>query len=133
MSTTSVVFVGNPGVGKSTLLNAFGGSFANGFSPVGGLTKEVSSVTVSCEGRSLRLVDVPGVMECGGRNTISGNLKMLQDALNSSGSSVLFFVIAPTNGRIAPDDFAIMKTVLMNLTRGPMVGLIFTQINDHHS
>ncbi|KAF9082542.1 hypothetical protein BGX23_012346 [Mortierella sp. AD031] len=131
-STTSVVFVGNPGVGKSTLLNALGGNFANGFSPVGGLTKTVSSVTVNYEGRSLRLIDVPGVMESGGDNTISGNLQMLQETLNSSGSSVLFFVIAPTNGRIAVHDFAVIKTLLMNLKRGPKVGLIFTQIDDHH-
>ncbi|KAF9099284.1 hypothetical protein BGX23_003139 [Mortierella sp. AD031] len=53
---------------------------------------------------------------------------MLQDALNSSGSSVLFFVVTPRNGRVAPDDFAVMKTLLMNLKRGPMVGLIITQV-----
>ncbi|KAF9098938.1 hypothetical protein BGX29_007378 [Mortierella sp. GBA35] len=127
-STTSVVFVGNPGVGKSTLLNALGGNFANGMTPLGGLTKKVSSVTVNCEGRSLRLIDVPGIMESGEDNTISGNLQMLEDTLNSSGRSVLFFVVTPRNGRIAPDDFAVMKTLLTNLSKGPMVGLIITQV-----
>ncbi|KAF9084272.1 hypothetical protein BGX29_002630 [Mortierella sp. GBA35] len=110
MSTTSVVFVGNPGVGKSTLLNALGGNFASGMSPLGGLTKKVLSVT------------------SGGDNTISGNLQMLEDTLNSSGRSVLFFVVTPRNGRIAPDDFAVMKILLTNLSKGPMVGLIITQV-----
>ncbi|KAG0214276.1 hypothetical protein BGX33_002298 [Mortierella sp. NVP41] len=34
----------------------------------------------------------------------------------------------PKNGRIAPEDFAVMKTLLSNLRRGPKVGLIITQV-----
>ncbi|KAG0260646.1 hypothetical protein BGZ95_004387 [Linnemannia exigua] len=126
--STSVVFIGNPGVGKSALLNALGGSFESGMSEIGGLTKTVSSQYVVCNDRSLRLLDVPGIMESGGGNTISGNLKMLEDTLNNAGQAVLFFVITPRNGRVAPDDFAVMKTLLTNLKESPTVGVILTQV-----
>ncbi|KAF9121112.1 hypothetical protein BGW39_010835, partial [Mortierella sp. 14UC] len=67
-------------------------------------------------------------MESGGGGTISGNLKMLEETLNNSGEAVLFFVITPRNGRIAPDDFAAMKTLLNHLKMSPTVGVILTQV-----
>ncbi|KAK3817002.1 MAG: hypothetical protein J3R72DRAFT_460846 [Linnemannia gamsii] len=129
--STSVIFIGNPGVGKSALLNALGGSFASGMSEVGGLTKSVTSQHVDCNGRRLRLFDVPGIMESGGGSTISGNLKMLEETINKAGQTVLFFVITPRNGRVAPDDFAIMKTLLSNLQQSPTVGVIMTQVRSN--
>ncbi|KAF9911869.1 hypothetical protein EC991_001773 [Linnemannia zychae] len=131
MSTTSVVFIGNPGVGKSALLNSLGGSFPSGISEIGGLTKTVSSQNVVCNWRSLRLIDVPGIMETGSGGTISGNLRMLEETLNNSGEAVLFFVITPRNGRIGPDDFAVMKTLLNHLERSPTVGVILTQVRPY--
>ena len=128
MSTTSVVFMGNPGVGKSALLNSLGGNFESGLSEVGGLTKNVSSISVFTDGRNLELFDVPGIMESGTDDVISENLKKLQDTLETCGTAVLFIVVTPRNGRISSDDFAIMKTLLSKLHQSPQIGIIITQV-----
>ncbi|KAG0260645.1 hypothetical protein BGZ95_004386 [Linnemannia exigua] len=129
--TTNVVFVGNPGVGKSALLNVFGGSFKSGCSEVAGLTREVTKVPTTFYGRPLCLFDVPGIDDCieeGGEDTIVRHLMMLQEALNGGGHFVIFFVITPRNGRIEPSDYMMMKTVLDSLKQAPKVGLILTQV-----
>ncbi|KAF9082541.1 hypothetical protein BGX23_012345 [Mortierella sp. AD031] len=132
----SVVFMGNPGVGKSALLNALGGHFSSGYSEIQGLTRGVTSQqVVTTDGRLLRLFDVPGiydVAEEGGTVTIVKHLQMLQETLNSGGQFVLFFVIRPRNGRVEPTDYMIMKTVLDSLKEAPMVGMILTQVRMKH-
>ncbi|KAK3817001.1 MAG: hypothetical protein J3R72DRAFT_460844 [Linnemannia gamsii] len=132
---TNIVFVGNPGVGKSALLNVFGGSFESGCSEVAGLTRQVTKVPVTLSGRPLFLFDVPGIDDCieeGGEDTIVKHLQMLQEALNGGGHFVIFFVITPRNGRIEPSDYMMMKTVLDSLKKAPMVGLILTQVKPKH-
>ncbi|KAF9084273.1 hypothetical protein BGX29_002631, partial [Mortierella sp. GBA35] len=132
---TSVIFVGNPGVGKSALLNALGGNFPSGCSEVSGLTKDVTIQLVTTDGRPLRLFDVPGIDDCveeGEDNTIVRHLQMLQKELNRGGRFVIFFVFTPRNGRIEPSDYLIMKTVLDSLVKAPMVGLILTQVKKKH-
>ncbi|KAF9121113.1 hypothetical protein BGW39_010836 [Mortierella sp. 14UC] len=132
---TKILFIGNPGVGKSALLNVFGGSFTSGCSEVAGLTQQVTNEPVVFHGRSLRLFDVPGIDDCiedGGDDTIVKHLQMLQDTLNTGGQFVVFFVISPRQGRIEPSDYMIMKTVLDSLRQAPMVGLILTQVKPKH-
>jgi GTP-binding protein EngB required for normal cell division len=124
---TTVVLIGNPGVGKSTLLNILGGNFESGFSLVGGLTKDVTTADVTLQGRQLRLVDMPGINETA-LETTEANLKLLQEQLNNGGSYVLFFVISPRNGRVGESDFGLISFVLRKLQKGPTVGLIITQI-----
>ncbi|KAG0312982.1 hypothetical protein BGZ97_010638 [Linnemannia gamsii] len=65
-----------------------------------------------------------------GKNTTAANLERLQDQLSNGGSYVLFFVVAPGNGRVGPSDLALILLVLRKLQKGPMVGLILTQIPD---
>ncbi|KAG0211920.1 hypothetical protein BGX28_007202 [Mortierella sp. GBA30] len=131
---TSVVFVGNPGVGKSTLLSALGGDFLRGFNPVGGLTTEVSTQQVLLRQRPVQLVDIPGIYGTaqGKDDVIDQHLRMLQHTLNDGSDYVIFFVISPRNGRIDPSDLALMKLVLDNLRKGPLVGLIMTQVRRSH-
>ncbi|KAF9911870.1 hypothetical protein EC991_001774 [Linnemannia zychae] len=132
---TNVLFVGNAGVGKSALLNVFGGSFTSGFSDVVGLTRNVTNEKVTLHGRPLRLFDVPGIDDCveeGGDDTIVKHLLMLQETLNIGGQFVVFFVISPRNGRVEPTDYMMMKTVLDSLRQAPMVGLILTQVKNKH-
>ncbi|KAG0042128.1 hypothetical protein BGZ83_000871 [Gryganskiella cystojenkinii] len=133
---TSVVFVGNPGAGKSTLHNALGGSFRAGFSPVVGMSVDEPQ-RVICDQRHLLLVDVPGIRDHStagdierGESAIDRNLRVIQTLLNNGDHYVVFFVIALTrNGTIGDGDIQVMKVFLENLERGPQIGLILTQIH----
>jgi energy-coupling factor transporter ATP-binding protein EcfA2 len=126
---TTVVLIGNPGVGKSTLLNILGGNFESGFSVFGRLKDSVMTVDVELQGRQLRLVDMPGINEAD-PDTTAANLKHLQEQLSNGGSYVLFFVVSPRNGRVGPNDFGLIRLVLKKLEKGPTVGLIITQVPD---
>ncbi|KAG0278159.1 hypothetical protein BGZ95_004549 [Linnemannia exigua] len=127
-----VVLIGNPGVGKSTILNALGGNFPSGFSKVSGLTRTVTSQHVTLDqGRiALELYDVPGIDDCpaeNGEDPIVTYLQELQKTLNSGGTFVIIFVIKPSSGRISPSDFLVMKTVIDSLKQAPKVGWILTR------
>ncbi|KAG0260647.1 hypothetical protein BGZ95_004388 [Linnemannia exigua] len=131
---TSVILVGNPGVGKSTILNALGGDFHTGFSAVSGLTRDVSTTNVTTpEGDKLRLIDIPGIFDSrvDDDRATERHLDILRQTLNDGSSYVIFFVITPRNGRIDPSDFAVMRTLLDNLEQSPVVGLILNQVKRH--
>lgn len=128
----NVAIIGNPGVGKSAILNALGGEFGSGFSKVSGFTKDVSKKIVDINHNhnhiKLQLFDIPGIDDCAvdGKDTIVKHLQMVEDALNEEGPFVIFFVIKPLNGRINTGDYVVMKTVLDSLREAPQVGLILT-------
>ncbi|KAF9546641.1 hypothetical protein EC957_009564 [Mortierella hygrophila] len=123
--------MGNPGAGKSAILNALGGDFVSGFSFIVG-NPGSSRQNVTIGEKTLELIDLPGIADAGGGDTISNNLKLLQDTLNGCGQALLFFVIKPNNGRIAPEDFAVLKTLLTKLSQSPRIGLFVTQVRDDH-
>lgn len=131
----SVAFIGNPGVGKSTLHNALGANFANGFSSVQGMEVGEPQL-VQCNGRNLRLVDIPGINDNsggdGGDSTTDAHLLLLKNRLNDGNTYVIFFVITPRNGRIDPSDLALIQLVLSKMNQGPIVGLILTQVLKKH-
>ncbi|GJJ77062.1 hypothetical protein EMPS_09421 [Entomortierella parvispora] len=133
---SSIIFVGNPGVGKSALLNALGGDFKSGYSDVGGLTTTTRSyrTEIKRHGRVLDLVDMPGVYETGEGKSVEfmKNLETLHTVLNNGDEHAIFFVISPRNGRIDNGDLALMKLVLDNIEQGPTVGLIITQVAQKH-
>jgi len=106
---TGVVMIGNPGCGKSAILNALGGSFPSGYSDVSGLTQAVATQDVTLLKRHFRLVDIPGIQDsaggeyaCGTETATDRHLGMLHDVLNDGHAYVMFFVITPRNGRIDP-------------------------------
>ncbi|KAF9322541.1 hypothetical protein BGZ91_004240, partial [Linnemannia elongata] len=130
----NLAIVGNPGVGKSAILNALGGKFDSGYSAVSGYTKKVSKQLVPIadfQDFKLRLLDIPGIDDCSpdGTDNIVKHLKKLEGALKQRGPFVILFVIRPLNGRINLVDYVILKTVLESLKEGPQMGLILTQAN----
>ncbi|GJJ77057.1 hypothetical protein EMPS_09416 [Entomortierella parvispora] len=127
---TSVVFIGNPGVGKSALLSALGGKFNHGYHQVSGLTTDVSEQYIELGNSVIRLVDMPGIYDAGeGRaEEIIRHLQMLHSTLNDGSPFLVFFVISPRNGRVDNADLAVMKLVMDNIEQGPFIGLILTQI-----
>ncbi|KAF9925934.1 hypothetical protein FBU30_004358 [Linnemannia zychae] len=131
---TKLVLVGNPGVGKSSILNAFGADFQSGYSKISGLTRDVSSVEVTIDGNPFILYDIPGIDDSvteDGKDSIVRHLTMLQDILNSGGKLIILFVIKPINGRINPSDFFIMKTVIDSFRKVPPIGMILTHSRKH--
>jgi hypothetical protein len=144
---TAVVLVGNPGVGKSAILRALGGNFESGFSIVTGLTQQVMRADVvvnninnnnngtsdKSSSNRLHLIDLPGIDDNpdGKVDRLSHHMQLLHDVLSDERRKYLiFFVIAPRNGRIGPSDISLMKLVLANLRKGPKVGFIFTQVEN---
>ncbi|KAF9155524.1 hypothetical protein BG015_009605 [Linnemannia schmuckeri] len=124
----NLAIVGNPGVGKSSILNALGGNFDHGYSAVSGLTTSVSKQQVTFSHIQLQLYDIPGIDDCSpdGNDSIVKHLQMVQDSLNEGGPFIILFVLKPTNGRIKPSDYMVMKTVIDSLREGPQVGIILT-------
>ncbi|KAF9925933.1 hypothetical protein FBU30_004357 [Linnemannia zychae] len=129
----SVIMIGNPGAGKSAILNALGGDFYSGFSAVCGV-QGYNTKTVELKGRTLELVDLPGIADSAGKGTTSDNLRILQESLNSceKAKALLFFVITPTNGRICSNDFAVVENLLQKLIMSPTIGLFVTQVRPDH-
>ncbi|KAF9124874.1 hypothetical protein BGW39_007833 [Mortierella sp. 14UC] len=126
----SLVLVGNPGVGKSSILNALGGYFDTGFSMVTGLTRTLSTYETKIEGKTIRLVDLPGIFDCRADDdhTNERHFEILHDALSDGNPYVIFFVVSPNDGRISPSDFTVMKALLDSLDQSPLVGLILTKV-----
>lgn len=67
----TVVLLGRPNVGKSSLLNALSGQNRAIVSPVAGTTRDALSIELSDASRSVRLVDAAGVED---QNTAIANL-----------------------------------------------------------
>lgn len=93
-------------------------------------SREVSEklVPINIKNFQLRLFDIAGIDDCSAddKDSIVKHLKMLEAALNQEGPFVIL-LFRPTNGRIKPGDFVIMKTVFESLKEGPQMGLILTQ------
>ncbi|KAK3817005.1 MAG: hypothetical protein J3R72DRAFT_44876 [Linnemannia gamsii] len=123
----SVVLIGNPGAGKSAILNVLGGDFFSGFSAIKGHPGTKTDI-VELRNRTVALIDTPGIMDSGREGTISRNLQLLQDELNGCEEALLFFVIKPDSGRISAGDYSVLKLLLSNLTRTPRIGLFLTKV-----
>ncbi|KAG0292116.1 hypothetical protein BGZ96_004531 [Linnemannia gamsii] len=124
--------VGNPGVSKSTILNALGGEFGSGFSKVSGFTQDVSKKMVDIyhihNHIKPQLFDILGIDDCtvDSKDTIFKHVQIAADALNEEVPYVICFVIKPLNGRINTGDYVIMKTVLDSLREASQMELILT-------
>jgi len=106
--SVTTIFIGNPGVGKSTLLNSYIGEtkFHSGISIGHGLTQIVQWVT-DVDGNVF--ADTPGLSDVKMRKQAALEITK---ALRRGGLFQIAFVITLEEGRIRPDDKTTMKLVL---------------------
>lgn len=105
------VFAGNPGTGKSTLLNTFLGEpkFAAGPKLGDGMTFALQTVESNGELYS----DTPGLDDISIRQQAAHQISL---ALTAAGTLRLFFVCTLEAGRVRPADVVTIETVLAALT-----------------
>ena len=101
------IFIGNPGVGKSSLLNSIAGEalFKSGVSPGKGLTRQLEQKAIG----SIMYCYTPGLADTEMREEAG---KAISQALKEGGPCKIFFVVIEEAGRVRPQCAATMKVVL---------------------
>ncbi|KAF9157563.1 hypothetical protein DFQ26_008608 [Actinomortierella ambigua] len=125
--TPNVLFVGNPGVGKSYLLNLIGGAFASGFSAVHGLTEKHSYCESYIGGSKVRLIDAPGLLEATGELTLR-SAREITAALRMKGGYKLIFVVGQCSGRVSPSILYMINKVMTAIDFSIDVGVIINMV-----
>lgn len=104
------IYIGNPGTGKTTLLNNQLGeiSLASGVVGAGGgMTRGLQCVEQ--KERKTILCDTPGLNDARIRREAAGNITQ---GLKKGGCFKVFFVVKLESGRVRPEDTMTMKFVL---------------------
>ena len=101
------LLIGNPGTGKSTILNGLIGKpkFKSGISYGIGMTYQLDKVR---DGKH-EFMDTPGLSDVKRRDAAA---EAITKALKQNGHYKIFFVITLQNGRVKPEDVATMNLVL---------------------
>jgi len=105
----SYIAVGNPGTGKSAILNSLAGSvhFQSGFSAGRGKTYKLDE----CVTDHGTFMDTPGLADPELRQKAA---KAIEEALKKGGKSKIFFVITLESGRVSPQDVTTMSIILQS-------------------
>jgi hypothetical protein len=109
------LFLGNPGAGKSTLINCLlgGNHTQSGISWGGGLTKEYQRFVKD----GIAYMDTPGLAD----DTIQVQAaQAITKALKQSGTYKLFFLVRLQNGRVVSEDLATLERVLDSIEAGDL-------------
>ncbi|GLD97314.1 hypothetical protein PINS_up006002 [Pythium insidiosum] len=109
--TVTWLFIGNPGVGKSTLLNCLLGycAFRSGLSFGGGLTTEVATAYDAT--RDAVFVDTPGLFDVAQEQDAADAITSVLRA-PSGGEFKLCFFVRLAEGRVVCDDLVALERVL---------------------
>ncbi|CAB9513328.1 GTPase Era [Seminavis robusta] len=108
---TYTLFIGNPGVGKSTLLNAIIGSvqFESGVSIGTGLTRRLQLYQASDD--TVIYGDTPGLDDLENRKLAAEEIKLAFQQ-DKGGLIKLVFVVTTESGRVRASDMATIRLVL---------------------
>lgn len=122
-----IVFAGNPGRGKSSLLNCLIGKavFKSGISIGEGMTYRMEEWQTE-DGRCV-YYDTPGLNDIARRKDAA---EAIREALRQGGNYVLMFIWTLDNGRARPEDLQTLRVVLdaIQLENFPFY-IIFNQLN----
>ena len=110
---SDVIFVGNPGVGKSTLLNSVSGvQFNSGFNWGDGLNIRINFKT-SPAFPGVRFGDTPGLADIEmAERAAEAITAALKDGARQGRRTMIFFIVTVQAGRVKPDDLFTIKQVM---------------------
>jgi len=118
----NLVFVGNPGVGKSSLASSVtGAEFESGLSFGGGLTSELHWKEAK-KMKGVQVADTPGLADVELKDKAAAAIgKALQDTARTGKGIRLVFVVTTEGGRIRPADLWTIHTVMAAIELPPSV------------
>jgi len=119
-----VVFIGNPGVGKSTLLNCLVGKavFKNGTKIATGLTNQLQMR----KSKGVTYCDTPGLKDI---EMQEESMEAILQALQQGGRYFVAFVITLESGRVKPEDISTIEAVLEGAPDITRFGLIINKLS----
>ncbi|KAF9916986.1 hypothetical protein BX616_002242 [Lobosporangium transversale] len=132
----ALFITGNPGSGKSFIVNHLGAHFPSGFSGHGGgYTTGLHAERAPIDEDEVLMVDAPGLIEVNYETTVK-NATLITNALNKGQSEEygqqipykIGIVITDTNGRIQPADMLLVRKLYEALTPKPEFMLIINQV-----
>lgn len=113
MDQPHIIVVGDPGTGKSLILNSLYGStvFCSGMAVVRGLTQSLQTV----EAGGVRYSDTPGLDDVESKEAAAA---AIEDAIRHGGAAKMLFVLTAESGRVRGSSLATIRIVLSALSNG---------------